>query len=303
MTKEWHVQALHRVSPSCEDPNFKFVAALVQMRCAGATHIGKVREVNEDHFLITKFDRGQEVLFTSLADGTVPRRFREWGYGLAVADGMGGPGSGEFASSLAISTLMQLVLHFGKWNLRINDRVAEEIKERAERFYKRVGEVVQAEGQIDPSRAGMGTTLTVAYSAGDELFITSVGDSRAYLYRNRRLLQLTDDQTYAQVLADAGQIPQSEVAFHPMRHLLTEAIGARGADINVQIRQFTLLDGDQLLLCSDGLTRMVDDDAIGETLALDEEPRQTCDRLIEQALNAGGLDNITVILAKYEIPQ
>jgi protein phosphatase len=113
---------------------------------------------------------------------------------------------------------------------------------------------------------------------------------------------LTDDQTYAQVLADAGQIPQSEVAFHPMAHLLTEAIGARGADIKVQIRQFTLRDGDQLLLCSDGLTRMVEDEGIAEILAFAEKPRQTCDKLIDRALQAGGLDNITVIVAKYEIP-
>src|SRR6202022_2712707 len=127
------------------------------------------------------------------------------------------------ASRLAISTMAHLGLQFGKWNLRINEKIAREVTERAEHFYQRVGEVVIEEGRADPSLKGMGTTLTAAFSAGNDLFVASVGDSRVYIFRRGRLLQLTRDQTYSQLLADTGQIPQHEVSTHHLHHILTDA--------------------------------------------------------------------------------
>ena len=109
-----------------------------------------MRPNNEDHYLITRLERGQETLLTNLPEGDVPRCFKEWGYAMVVADGMGGAARGDVASSLAISTLVHLALHFGKWNLRINERVAQEVIERVERFYQSVGVVVAEEAHANP---------------------------------------------------------------------------------------------------------------------------------------------------------
>jgi protein phosphatase len=149
----------------------------------------------------------------------------------------------------------------------------------------------------------MGTTLTAAYSAGSDLFIASVGDSRVYLFRNNRLLQLTRDQTYSQLLADAGQIPQSEVSTHHLRHILSQAIGGGEGKVNVQIKQLHLHNGDCLLLCTDGLTEMVAEEEIAGVLMRDQTPEQTCQTLVDLALEHGGRDNVTVLLGKYEIPE
>jgi serine/threonine protein phosphatase PrpC len=215
---------------------------------------------------------------------------------------MGGAARGEEASRLAISTLAHLGLQFGKWNLRINEQIAREVTERAARFYQRVGEAVIEEGRADASLTGMGTTLTGAFSAGSDLFVASVGDSRVYLFRHGRLLQLTRDQTYSQLLADIGQIPQHEVSTHHLRHILTDAIGVGAGKVNVKVRHLPLLNEDRLLLCTDGLTEMVDEEEIAGVLMRDQSAQDTCQTLVDLALEHGGADNVTVLLAKYEIP-
>jgi protein phosphatase len=248
MTKELNTRELFHVSKLIEDKQFQSLASEVQVEFGALSHTGKVRPINEDHYLITRLDRGHEALLTNLPEGAVMPRFREWGYGMVVADGMGGAARGEVASSLAISTLVHLVLQFGKWNLRINDQIATEVVERVRRFYQRIGDAVKEEARADPTKAGMGTTLTAAYSAGTDLFVANVGDSRAYLFRNNQLLQLTQDQTYSQLLADAGQISQDEVSTHHLRHILTEAIGATEGKVKVQIKQLQLEDGDRVMV-------------------------------------------------------
>ena len=243
-----------------------------------------------------------ETLLSNLPAGDVPQHFEEWGYVMVVADGMGGAARGEVASRLAISTLAHLGLQFGKWNLRIDEKIAREVTERAERFYQRVGEAVIEEGRADPSLKGMGTTLTGAFSAGSDLFVASVGDSRVYLFRRGRLLQLTRDQTYSQLLADIGQIPQHDVSTHHLHHILTDAIGVGAGKINVKVRHLPLLNEDRLLLCTDGLTEMVDEEEIAGVLMRDQRAQDACQTLVDLALEHGGVDNVTVLLAKYEIP-
>jgi serine/threonine protein phosphatase PrpC len=301
MTESADTKEFYRLSPLLEDKDLQILSSVVQARFAALSHTGKVRQVNEDHYLITRLGRSQETLLTNLPEGDVPPRFAEWGYGMVVADGMGGAARGEVASSLAISTLMQLMLHFGKWNLRINERVAQEVIKRAERFYQSVDEAVAKEGREDPSRAGMGTTLTATYSAGRDLFVANVGDSRAYLFRNNHLLQVTRDQTYSQMLADIGQISQRDVSTHPLRHILTQAIGTGTA--KVQLNHLPLRDGDCLLLCTDGLTEMVADEEIAAVLMREEQPDEACKTLVDLALEHGGKDNVTVVIGKYEIPE
>jgi PPM family protein phosphatase len=302
MTKETDLKELYRVSPLIEGKDFDFLSATVKVEFGGLSHTGKVRPLNEDHYLITRLGRDQETLLSNLPAGDVPQHFEEWGYAMVVADGMGGAARGEEASRLAISTLAHLGLQFGKWNLRINEQIAREVTERAQRFYQRVGEAVLEEGRADPSLKGMGTTLTGAFSAGSDLFVASVGDSRVYLFRRGRLLQLTRDQTYSQLLADMGQIPQHEVSTHHLRHILTDAIGVGTGKTNVNVRHLPLLNEDALLLCTDGLTEMVDEEEIAGVLIRDQPAQDACLTLVDLALEHGGVDNVTVLLAKYEIP-
>jgi serine/threonine protein phosphatase PrpC len=302
MTKEADTKELYRVSPPIEGKEFEVLSSTVKVEFGGLSHTGKVRPINEDHYLITRLGRDQETLLTNLPAGDVPQHFQESGYAMVVADGMGGAARGEEASRLAISTLAHLGLQFGKWNLRINEQIAREVTERAARFYQRVGEAVIEEGRADPSLRGMGTTLTFAYSAGSDLFVASVGDSRVYLFRHGRLLQLTRDQTYSQLLADIGQIPQHEVSTHHLRHILTEAIGVGSGKVNVKVRHLPLLNEDRLLLCTDGLTEMVDEEEIAGVLMRDQSAQDACQTLVDLALEHGGKDNVTVLLAKYEIP-
>jgi serine/threonine protein phosphatase PrpC len=302
MTKVPDTNDLIRVATLNEGKAFELLSVTVKVDFGALSHNGKVRPINEDHYMIARLGRDQETLLTNLPAGDVPEHFQESGYAMVVADGMGGAARGEVASRLAISTLAQLGLQFGRWNLRINEKIAREVAERAARFYERVGAAVIEEGRADPSLTGMGTTLTGAFSAGSDLFVASVGDSRVYLFRRGRLLQLTRDQTYSQLLADMGQIPQHEVSTHHLRHILTEAIGVGTGKINVKVRHLPLLNEDKLLLCTDGLTEMVDEEEIAGVLMRDQRPQDACQTLVDLALEHGGTDNVTVLLAKYEIP-
>jgi PPM family protein phosphatase len=145
--------------------------------------------------------------------------------------------------------------------------------------------------------------LTGAYSFGDDLFILHIGDTRAYLFRQNKLKRLTHDQTVAQALADAGAISPSEVSTHRMRHTLTSVLGGEARKIQMEIRHVRLMDGDRLLLCSDGLTDLVSEQEIAEVMAATESSSDVCEKLTNQALQKGGNDNVTVVLARYSIPK
>jgi len=131
--------------------------------------------------------------------------------------------------------------------------------------------------------------------------IIHVGDSRAYLLRAGRLHRLTRDHTYAQMLVDCGQIEACDVASSGARHVLTNALGSH-EEVEVDVDALRLETGDRLLLCSDGLTDQVDDDAIAETLNATPGSSEACDRLVKMALDRGGRDNVTVIVASYTFP-
>ena len=273
--------------------------SMVKFDFGALSHAGKVRKNNEDHFLVTRLGRSVEPLMTNVASGQLPARLAEYGYGMLIADGMGGAAAGEVASRMAINLLVRLVIDTAKWGRRIDEQEAGALMERLENYYRTIHSELVRQGEKDPSKSGMGTTLTVAYSFCSDLFVAHVGDSRAYLVRNGQLQQLTRDQTVAQKLADNGAIPQEAVAKHRLRHVLTSAMGGHGGPLVTEIQQFQLEDRDRLLLCSDGLTDMVDDDAIADVLQKIESPQKACERLLDLALNAGGKDNITIILASY----
>jgi protein phosphatase len=274
----------------------------VQVDVAGLTHPGKVRPNNEDHFLTIRFGRSMDTLQTSLPAGHIPARYAEVGYGLAVADGIGGAVAGEVASGLAITAGLNLALHSPQWNLVMTpEQIRASMETWRQRFHD-IDALVAERARADAGLAGMGTTLTVAYSVGHHLLLHHVGDSRAYLFRGGRLQRLTRDHTVAQSLADAGVIAPDEVASHRLRHVLTRALGSGRAEVEAEIQHVELADGDRLLLCTDGLTEMVADARIAEVLGRTAGSAEAGRALVEAALEAGGRDNVTVVVAGYGIP-
>jgi protein phosphatase len=261
------------------------------------SHPGLVRENNEDHYLVVERRRSRTVLLTNLPEGVL-RPADDSAYVLAVADGMGGASFGELASMLALRSGWEQSPQTIKWTWIINDREVEELKERVELIFQRMNQDLLEQGRTDPATARMGTTLTGAYTVGPEAFIGHVGDSRAYLYRDGALTQLTHDHTLAQEYLNLG-LPVLCRSWH---HKLTNCLGGGpGREVRVEFHHLSLADGDLLLLCSDGLTDMVPDDAIARVLGQDAHPQETAGALVEAALNNGGKDNVTVVLARYAV--
>jgi len=289
------------LSPTNAFEAFRPLSATVQVEIGVRTHPGASSLRNEDHYLILRLGRDQETLATSLSAAEMPGRFEEHGYAMLVADGFGEGGSGSLASRIALSTVAHLALHQGRWNLRIDPSTAAEIFERAEFFYNRVDAAVFAKSRSSPLMTGMTTALTAAYSAGDDLFIAHVGHSRAYLFRDGALTLLTRDHTIERHMADNGRPASVERRAQDLRHILTDALGAGGGHPAVEVERFRLLNDDCVLLCTNGLTDMVDDERIAEVLALRRRPEEACDLLTDLANRQGGKDNITVVVAQYQI--
>jgi protein phosphatase len=264
---------------------------------------GKVRPQNEDHFLVARFDRNMQTLLTNLPLGFVPEHCGETAYAMLVADGMGGEAAGEVASRTAVSILVDLVLRSPDWFLRSGDRFFQKVRPRMERRFQQVQEDLVQLAWDDPALEGMGTTMTLACSWGADLFLIHVGDSRAYLFQHDQLHRLTCDHTVAQAYANAGAIRPEEVATHPLRHVLTKVLGGRGGPLQLDYRELRLADGDQVLLCTDGLTDLVPDAAIREVLRTAETAADACRVLVDLALESGGKDNVTVVLGRYHIPE
>ena len=197
-----------------------------------------------------------------------------------VADGMGGHRGGQVASRVALETLEALAAE-GRGTLPDHVRGANR--------------AVWDRSVEDERLAGMGTTLTAARVDGASALIAHVGDSRAYLLRDGELRQLTADHTLVARMVQSGEITEAEAEVHPHKNVLTRALGT---DEQVEVDEDTieLLDGDRLLLCSDGLTGMVTEDQIQAILENSEQPQQAADRLVKAANRAGGIDNISVVV-------
>ena len=240
-----------------------------------------------------------ETLLTNLPEGTVPARHADSAYGMLVADGMGGAAAGEVASRTAIRTLVDLALQTPDWIMRFDEDHAPQILDRMNVRFQQLRDVLIERARSDPKLLGMGTTMTLALSLEAHLLVAHIGDSRAYLLRDGELHRLTHDQTMAQSLADAGAIRPEDVSKHPLRHMLTGVITTKAGEIPVELHHVPLADGDQVLLCTDGLTDMLADAAIAETLRRKEPAEAACHTLVDRALEAGGKDNVTVAVAKY----
>ena len=205
-----------------------------------------------------------------------------------VADGMGGAQAGEVASRLAVD-LFKDGLPDGDGSGE--ERLAERVREANERIYEL--------SQSDASRAGMGTTLTAAYVDADEVSIAHVGDSRAYCFRDGELIRLTDDHSLVEELLRRGQLTEEQAVEHPQRSIITRALGPE-PDVQVDTRTLQARAGDVFLLCSDGLTTMVSEEDVARILQETSDLSKAGRRLIRAANEAGGRDNITVVLFRLE---
>ena len=222
------------------------------------TDIGCLRDHNEDSLVVT------------------PPLF-------AVADGMGGHAAGEVASEIAVRVLSELAPEHP------NGEALGRAIEEANRA------VIQAarEGR---GRQGMGTTMTAAMLEGERLVIAQVGDSRAYLLHQGKLQQLTRDHSLMADMIEAGQLTPEEARTHPQRSVITRALGS-DAHLHPDIYEINVETGDRLLICSDGLSGMIFDDQIENTLRRVQDPQRCASQLVNEAIAAGGHDNVTVIVA------
>ena len=193
-----------------------------------------------------------------------------------VADGMGGAQAGERASKLAVDTLAEIIAKSGQAGAEM---LAEAFQEANNR--------VMTAASNDVDLEGMGTTLVAALEAGPEILIASVGDSRAYVYQGNELLGITEDQTWVHEVGRRLGIDEISLRTHPMRHVLTMAIGV-SPELRVHSYAVKPQTGAEVLLCSDGLHGVVDDDTIAEALASDGSLESKCRKLIEAARKAWG---------------
>jgi PPM family protein phosphatase len=282
--------------------DFEPASALVRADLAARSHRGRVLKENEDHYLVVRLGRCEETLYTSLISAEVSQRFDEYGYAAVVADGIGGKGIGAVAARLAVSTLANLARRFGQWNLRVDPEIAAEIMDRSRWFYDRTHDAVRRWFSAHREVGPMASALTGVYSAGNDLFVAHVGHSRCYLFRKGLLTQLTRDQTLRERLASSPQPTPVARALEDVQHILTNAIGTAGNGPGVIVEHFQLVDDDTLLLCTNGLTDLVPDNDIADTLASRRSLQEQCDLLVDAALANGGTDNVTVVLASYHIP-
>jgi protein phosphatase len=285
-----------------DEPGSHFRAdpgALMAIEVAATTHEGHVRPNNEDHYLVVRFGRSLQSLQTNVDANLLPSSYNLTGYGMVVADGLGGMSGGEVASRTAMTKLVELVAETPDWIFGFEDaEKVETILNRAKERFLKIDEALKNKADHDASLSGMGTTLTVAMSLGSNLVIGHIGDSRAYLFRDGNLTQLTKDHTVAQELIDAGLSGTDPVA-RSMRHVLTAALGSMGSRIQPEVRRLRLRENDQLLLCTDGLSDMVDEKTIASMLRNASSCAKVCEDLKTVALAAGGTDNLTLIVARF----
>lgn len=227
------------------------------MKMYGATDIGLVRETNQDNFYIDKSVK--------------------WA---VVADGMGGHNGGETASSLAVEEI--------KKSMAQGVGLKESISNANTLVYRTSVE--------NPELSGMGTTVVLCEILGGRVNVAHVGDSRAYLYRDGKLKQITKDHSIVQQLIDSGTITEEQALYHPQRNLITRAVGTE-KNILVDYETLEIFENDYILICSDGLSSYVEESKIVNIIE-NTKSGETVEKLIEAANNSGGKDNVTVVLIK-----
>lgn len=272
----------------------------VEVRSHGISDKGRVRASNEDQFLIAELAKAMHIVGSTLAQ---PRTVysRQRAHLFAVADGMGGHRAGAEASALSVVSIESFVLESLRWFSDVRSDDAGLLRDFRAALVEADARLIAA-GARQPEMTGMGTTMTVAWCQDAELRVLHVGDSRCYLARGGLLQQLTRDHTLVDELLRNHVITQEQASGHAMRHVVTNALGGDSPGVHVEVQRTRLEVGDALLLCSDGLTGMVPDDQICAVLAAEADPQRACERLLAAALEAGGTDNVTLIVARFDAP-
>lgn len=271
-----------------------------KMDCHGATHVGLVREKNEDQFLIADLKKSVIIHHTSLTyDDETELLGGSQAKLLLVADGVGGNAAGDHASSLALESVVQYLLNAMHWVFLPEDDREETFMDDLKQALAFTQERIQHAAEARPTQQGMGTTITMAYIVWPHAYVVHAGDSRAYLCRKGRLTRLTHDQTYAQALVDAGALEPEQIEKSPLNHVLFSLLGCDPKNLDPQVYKTTLNLGDTLLLCTDGLNRHLTDDQIGRALQAELCSQDISEQLVQAANDGGGHDNTTVVVAKF----
>jgi len=258
------------------------------------TDTGHVRKNNEDNFVVCNLTTGEVSLTPSLRNHRLGPR----GTLFLVADGMGGEASGEVASQICTSEVPRRLYDSLKEVEKVSETIFVRFLREAIEF---ANQAIFQKAQTSPAYRGMGTTTTAAALIGPNLFVAQVGDSRAYLIRNKQMVQLTRDQTFFNYLAEMGVELPAEPEKDSRKSILTQAVGT-SQTLDIKVTYTNVLQGDGILLCSDGLYNMVKFldmlDVVNGPGALSIK----CKLLIDKASEGGGTDNITVIMAEFTGP-
>ena len=239
------------------------------MKTFSMTHVGRRREMNQDY------------MFTSdTAVGNLPNLF-------LVADGMGGYAAGEYASRFTVEKIVE----------HIRESEQYEPVTLMKEAVLNANQLLLREASADPEKAGMGTTIVAATCDAGKLYAANVGDSRLYVVNQERITQITRDHSLVEEMVRMGELDKKDAKAHPDKNIITRAIGVL-PDVAVDFFETTIAPGDTLLLCSDGLTNMVDDEQIKRIILGQRDIVEKAERLVLAANENGGSDNITVVLAE-----
>jgi protein phosphatase len=264
----------------------------IRVKLFARTDVGQIREHNEDNFLVADLTRKTRGLLEANRAGVVGKH----GSLFAVCDGMGGAAAGEIASQLAVDILYERMTEGLDEALPLG---RDDLARRLVQGIEAAGLRIFQEAKLDRTRRGMGTTVTAAALVDDYLFFAQVGDSRAYVLRGPRLVQVTRDQSLVNQLIEAGQLTEEEAETFEHNNIILQALGTADT-VQVDLTFCELRRGDTLLLCSDGLSGMVRFEDIRDVLLSTPEPLEACKVLTERANQAGGHDNITVIVVQFD---
>lgn len=254
------------------------------MRSAGKSDIGLVRKVNEDTFVCLKLNDLLEIK-NSTADL----------YLCVVADGMGGHNAGEVASAMAVQKIVEFVREKYIGVLTELDITEEKIFGLINDAIYYSNDKIYKKSLLNAECIGMGTTLSMILIKDNSLYYGHVGDSRIYIIRKDEIVRLTEDHSLVEELVKKGIIKPEEAASHPQKHVMTRALGTE-YDIEADLGKQDLSEGDYVLLCTDGLSNLVNDNEIKEIVLKAENVEQACSNLINKAKENGGFDNITVVV-------